>query len=1248
MEVTKKVGGPDPSGPQGHPSVNIQLLGGDLRGSQGQCINSGSLYIRQGLSVSSKAVIEGVCGAGSQAHAAEPIYQMLQDSAQASSQCSYEQALRTPTGPLQNPIVGVQPHLIMEDGTLTLPVCRHSNNTTCDTAQHGPCCPQLQVQVAGEGKAPAKVLVGWGKGPSNPDQMAPLGTRKSRWLPYILSGEDAAAVVQSSLPAPAQAPAHAPAQGQGQGNSPCPAQTPTQATASSQSPGSSAPAHVTTPALDATPTLTKVEPYAHIQDHPIDPIAITKNLSQDLLLRKYGNQRSVLLESSKVGISSQDKVSFQGQEEPSIPLPAPVAIPDHAQEHEVSRRQVPPEQPEKPVEKPLVSASRSGSPEAGPEPQGTPKSQRINQEVCSSQTDQQSLNVCNTCSPVLPAFQDCKQAPVQAPREAIQIPLSSAPTCQLREAVEDHVLVFDMATGSTRMGLLCHDPLGSRAVLVGFMPSHPSIYIPETILSARPLAMPILTPDSNHASFWSTTPMLSSPVPSSLSSGSYREVALVPKEARLNLESRDSPGANTPIRVGMLTGPIPLGVPHQFGERIVAQLPDLSWSKPNVEKNEASRTIWMLDAPRMPDASVVQIKKLQWVNAEQTPEPAPPAKPQEDMSSRKQEEVITVHPNNPQAECAGQALLAGQFPVAEQHPSARQTPLAGQPPSAEKPPLTSMPSSTKQPPLTGWHPLVRQTTLARQFPLTRQAPLPGQPFSKDTPITKEPPLSRGTPVSGEPTQASTLCQEGEPVGLPTHVGVLRMPLAPEETCICKSRDKIGISVGQSSSMHQLPSWQPGSCPTAQEEQLSLLTFTTPGTGCQVFPMALVSPESQGWRLKLTTEDITHSSVVTHLGLLRGTCYELVSTLDPLPVQSPVLCRHSLGPYQDMAAVVIDTGTGFTKCGLAGEDHVLSVVPSRVQLLQHSAQGQPRYAVSENREGSCPVLNRGVVSDWDALEVLWQHLFYCSLGVQPEELAVLVADSPISPRTNREKVAEILFERFHVPAMQTVHQALLALYAYGRTTGLVLGSGHGTSYVAPILTGDLAPLDTYRLDVAGADLTDYLAQLLLASGRSPPKAGLVNQIKEATCYVAMDMAAEMARTQGQSRVDFVLPDKQVITLGSERFSCPEALFQPSLLGLNQPGLPQLALLSISRLEAKQQEQLLANVVLDGGTTLVSGFPERLRQELGPGATVLGSPHRAVAAWLGGSIMACRDSFQSLWLSRREYEEEGPWAIYKYQL
>ncbi|XP_029773397.1 uncharacterized protein LOC115274128 [Suricata suricatta] len=1221
MEVTKKVGGPDTSGPQSHSLASSKQPGVGLRGSQGLWINSGTVYFGQGLSLSTEAVTDGTCGPASQAHTPEPIHQLHQDPAKVSSQCGCERAsqdtLRFPsTGPFPSSIVGTQTHLVVENRTVTLPMCTRSNSTS-DMAQDGFCRSGLQVQIAGQVKSPAKVLVGWGKGPCSPDQIAPWGSRKSRWLPYFLSGQDGSAA--------AQGPPLAPTQGQGQSKYPCSAHTPP------------TPSQANTSAVDTTQMPTAAELYTCNPDHSTDTTAITKDLSRDLLLRKCGNQWSVVLESSAVVTTCQDKVDFHFQEEPPAPAPTPKESSDHVQELEVARMQVLPNQPKNPAEKPLVYTSRPDSPTPSSGPLGTPKSQRSSHEIC-SQPDQQPLDVRNnTCSNMpASAYQvSChNEPPVQSPEEAIQTSPSGAPTCQLRDAVEDQVMVFDMATGNTRMGLLCHDPTGSRAVLVGLMPSHPSFYVPENVLSTRLLPVPIFSLD-NRSRFWSTSPMLSCPVPSNLSSGSYSEVPLVPKEANLNLESWGSPGIETPIR--LFTGPIPLGMPLQFGERILSHVHEPGWSKPDAEKNEASHTIWMLDTYRMQDTSKVQPKKLQWMNSELTPEPAPQAKTQEmsrsllqeDIGTHNQKVVLTAHPDNLRVEGAGQASLSGR-------------PLAGQPPPTAQPPAADQCSLTRQLPLPGQPPLTG-APLARQLSLTAKPPFFQEPL-----ISKEPIISGGSSIPRETGQASTLQQEGESLGLPAHVGLPQVPLAPEETCVYMSKEKVSVGAAQRASTHQLLSWQPGSHPGTQEEQFSLVTFSTPSTGCKVLPVAMVGTDPQGLQFKMMAENITYSPVVAHLGLLRGACYELVPAMDTLLVQSPLLCRHSLGPYQDMAAVVIDTGTGFTKCGLAGEDHVLSVVSSRVQLLQHPAQEKPQYAVPEDQEGSCSVLNRGVVSDWDALEVLWQHLFYCRLGVQPEELAVLVADSPISPRTNREKVAEILFERFHVPAMQTAHQALLALYAYGRTTGLVLGSGHGTSYVAPILTGDLAPLDTYRLDVAGADLTEYLAQLLLASGHSSPKTGLVNQIKEACCYVAMDTKAEMARTQAQARMDFVLPDKQVITLGSERFSCPEALFQPNLLGLNQPGLPQLALLSISGLEAKQQEQLLANVVLEGGTTLVNGFSERLRQELGPRATVLGSPHRAVAAWLGGSIMASRDSFQSLWLSRHEYQEEGPWAIYKYHL
>ncbi|XP_054585706.1 protein piccolo-like isoform X1 [Eptesicus fuscus] len=1009
------------------------------------------------------------------------------------------------------------------------------------------------------------------------------------------AGETGSAAAPGPLPAPVQ--------GQGQGKCWCPAQaTPTPTRANTPAPHTTFP-----PAAVARNTC-----------NPDDLLgSIAKDLPRDLL-RESGHPWSGLLESSKVVTFCQDKVIFGSQRLPTPGHP-PTESPDHAPELEAARRPLP-KQPETPAEKPLFYTFNLDSPTASPGRPGPPTPQRSRQEV-RSQPEGQPLRARNsTCSraPLSTCPATClRQRPAPPPREATQRPASGAPPCQLQDPTEGHVLVFDMDTGNTRLGLLCQDPLGSRAVLVGLVPHHPSVHAPDNMPSTWPLAVPVASPNSNRSSFWPVSSVLSSPVPSSLSSGSYREVALAPKEAQLKLESRDGPGPETPIRVGLLPGPIPVGVPLQVGERTPSRVQDPGWSKPAAEKSEPTRTIWILDASRMQDASVV--------TSEPAPEPARPAPAQEaaramlqaDTGSHTRQEASTAHPNDLRAEGTRQGPLSGWPPLGEQHPVSGQRPAAGQPPSAEQPPLTGA-------------------------PLARQRSVTGQPsFCQEPTVSKELILSRGAASTREAGQAPTLCQEGEALGPPAHVGVLRVPLAQEKTCVYVSRETMGLSVPPSSNSHWLSPWQPASSHGAPGQQLSLVTVATPGTSYKVLPMAMVGTAPRGPRLRLTAEDMTDSPVVTSLGLLSGAYYAL-------PGQPPGLCGHAPGHFQSSAAVVIDTGSGFTKCGLAGEDHVLSVVPSRVQLLQPPAQDQPRYAMLGTGGGSSTVLNRGVVSDWDALEVLWQHLFYCKLGMRPEELAVLVADSPISPRTNREKVAEILFECFHVPAMQTVQQALLALYAYGRTTGLVLGSGHGTSYVAPVLTGDLAPLDTYRLDVAGADLTEYLAELLLAGGHSPPKAGLVNHIKETCCYVALDVKAEAARTQAQSPVDFVLPDKQVITLGSERFRCPEALFQPHLLGLNQLGLPQLALLSISRLEARQQEQLLANVVLDGGSTLVSGFPERLRQELGPRATVLGSPHRAVAAWLGGSIMASRDSFQSLWLSRREYEEEGPWAIYKYHL
>jgi centractin len=87
--------------------------------------------------------------------------------------------------------------------------------------------------------------------------------------------------------------------------------------------------------------------------------------------------------------------------------------------------------------------------------------------------------------------------------------------------------------------------------------------------------------------------------------------------------------------------------------------------------------------------------------------------------------------------------------------------------------------------------------------------------------------------------------------------------------------------------------------------------------------------------------------------------------------------------------------------------------------------------------------------------------------------VLLTEAPLNPVINREKAAEVLFETFNVPALFVAPQAILSLYASGRTTGVVLDSGDGVSHVVPVYEGFALPHAITRTDVAGRDVTDQL-------------------------------------------------------------------------------------------------------------------------------------------------------------------------------
>ena len=372
-------------------------------------------------------------------------------------------------------------------------------------------------------------------------------------------------------------------------------------------------------------------------------------------------------------------------------------------------------------------------------------------------------------------------------------------------------------------------------------------------------------------------------------------------------------------------------------------------------------------------------------------------------------------------------------------------------------------------------------------------------------------------------------------------------------------------------------------------------------------------------------------------------------------------------------IVIDIGSGEVKAGFSGEE--------KPKVIFKNYFGEPKYKRvlhSYDNDGNdireqyigddCekylgliklryPV-NHGVFEKEQDIFSTFNHI-YSKLGLNSQEIKehpVLITEPILNPRTNREKIAKMLFENLGVPAIFFASQPILSLFSTSVTTGIILESGEGVSQSCVVFEGYSIPFSYERYNYGGRDVTDYLKNMLKRRGYNfynSTEIKLVNDIKEKMCYLETNKRAELPKkVLNKKLIQYYLPDGNNITIDDEITLAPEILFNPEYIGKEYLSFTQMIINSINKIDIELRKKAYESIWLSGGNTAFKDLNHKLNDELrnifGKNFAINILENEKInpqyRCWVGGNIISTLEIFKKMWVTRGDWNENGSEIIH----